>query len=193
MATKRQGYLGGSIIRPGNSPPPRVGNLTVSNIPRQVGIESHVAGVKRQNIVMDAATIVAATHGFVTPRTIVNVAPARYQNFAANGGMHAAHVVKTFIFDGKDISQVYARYNVDEVAQYGLKTMLGLVTDVEPRANLSIDRRLEGNPQRLAQIQFAVSHPSPTLREAKALATELELRRRTYESGLLKMLRELWC
>jgi hypothetical protein len=53
----RTGYLGGSIIRPGGGAPPRVGPVLVSNIARPTGLGSHVANIKRQNIVMDAATI----------------------------------------------------------------------------------------------------------------------------------------
>src|ERR1700722_19643186 len=96
----RAGYLGGGIIRPGGAPPPNVGSLTVSAIARANGLGSHVANVKRQNIVMDAAATVARPQGLLTPQTKIGLSAARLQNFGATGGQHAAHAVKRFTFDG---------------------------------------------------------------------------------------------
>jgi hypothetical protein len=75
---------------------------------------------------------------------------------------------------------------VDEVAILGLGTMLGLVTDARPRANLSIDKRLEGNPQRLAQLKFVAGSSIGSLAEARGLARELESQRRFFEKALLR-------
>ncbi len=152
----RLGYLGGRIIPPGGAPPPRVRTLNVSHIPRLTGLGSHVANIKRQNIVMDAAAIVARQHNFVGPMTKVGLSPALLQNFGATGGQHASHAMKRFTFDNRDIIEVYTRKGVDEVLVLGLETMLGLVTDVDRRANLSIDKRLENNPRRLTQLQLVV-------------------------------------
>ena len=182
----RAGYLGGGIIRPGGAPPPNVGSLTVSAIARANGLGSHVANVKRQSIVMDAAAIVARQHGFLTPQTKIGLSAARLQNFGATGGQHAAHAVKRFTFDGRDIIQVYTRPGVDEIAVTGLATMLGLVTDVDRRANLSIDKRLENNPQRIAQMQLVVVSSIGDLAEARKLARELEFQRRFFDRALLQ-------
>jgi len=78
---------------------------------------------------------------------------------------------------------------VDEVALLGLRTMLGLVTDVDRRANLSIDKRLENNPQRIAQLQRVVNSTIATPAEARKLAEELELNRRMFEGALLLSMR----
>src|SRR5438105_11994828 len=131
----RTGYLGGAIIRPGGAAPSSVGAVSVSNLARPMGLGSHVENIKRQNIVMDAATIVARRHDFVTPHTKVELSAARNQHFSATGGQHAAHAVKRYAFDNRDIVEVYTRPGVDEVALIGLRTMLGLVTDVDRRAN----------------------------------------------------------
>lgn len=185
----RAGYLGGSIIRPGGIPPARVGDLTVSRIARQTGLDSHVANIKRQNIVMDAATIVARWRGFLRPEARVEVGRAALQNFGATGGEHAAHAVKRFTFDNRDIVEVYTRKGVAEVAPIGLQTMLGLVIDVDRRANLSIDKRLENNPQRLAQLQRVVAGPITSAAAARELARELEFQRRHFEKALLASMR----
>jgi hypothetical protein len=94
--------------------------------------------------------------------------------------------VKRFTFDGRDIIQVYTRPGVDEIAVTGLATMLGLVTDVDRRANLSIDKRLEDNPQRMAQMQLVVGSSIGDLAEARKLARELEFQRRFFDRALLQ-------
>jgi hypothetical protein len=184
----RSGYLGGRIIPPGGAPPSRVGALGVSHIARLTGLGSHVANVKRQNIVMDAAAIVAREHNFVMSNTKVGLSPARLQNFGATGGQHAAHAMKRFTFDNRDIIEVYTRKGIDEIAVLGLETMLGLVTDVDRRANLSIDKRLENNPKRLAQLQLVVDSSIGNLPEARKLARELEFQRRFFDSAMLRLM-----
>ncbi len=190
----RQGYFGNPIFRPGDNLPAAVtlpggGVLTLSAIARATGLGSHVANVKRQSIVMDAATIVARHHGFLTPQTRVGLSRAGFQHFGATGGGHAAHAMKRFTFDDKDIVAVYTRDGVDEMAPIGLQTMLGYVIDVDRRANLSIDKRLENNPQRLGQIEHAVKSTIGSMAEARELARELEFQRRFFEKGLLLSLR----
>jgi hypothetical protein len=182
----RTGYLGGSIIRPGGGAFPRVGPVFVANIARPTGLGSHVANIKRQNIVMDAATIIARQHDFVTPHTKVELSAARNQHFGATSGQHAAHAVKRYTFDNRDIVEVYTRPGVDEVGLIGLQTMLGLVTDVDRRANLSIDKRLENNPMRLNQLQHVVGSSVGSMADARELARELELQRRYFENKLLQ-------
>ena len=140
----RKGYLGHGIFRPGGTVPARIGDLVVSNIPRATGLGSHVVNIKRQNITLDAATILARIHGFVTPQTEVGLSGARDQYFGATSPDHAAHAVKRFTFNNKSIVDVYTRPGVDEVAIVGLQTMLGLVTDVHRRANLSIVQKARG-------------------------------------------------
>lgn len=184
-----KGYLGHGIFRPGGTVPARIGDLVVSNIPRATGLGSHVVNIKRQNITLDAATILARIHGFVTPQTEVGLSGARDQYFGATSPDHAAHAVKRFTFNNKSIVDVYTRPGVDEVAIVGLQTMLGLVTDVHRRANLSIDKRLEGNPQRLKQLQLVVASSIGNLSEARQLARELEFERRYFESTLLKSMK----
>lgn len=185
----RTGYLGGSIIRPGGAVPPRVGFLTVSAVARATGLGAHVANIKRQNIVMDAATIVARQHKFLMPGMAVELSGARSQHFGATVDQHAAHAVKRYVFDNHDIVEVYTQKGVDEVALLGLRTMLGLVTDVDRRANLSIDKRLENNPQRIAQLQRVVNSTIATPAEARKLAEQLELNRRMFEGALLHSMR----
>jgi hypothetical protein len=167
--------------------------LTVANISRMADLDSHVMNVKAQNIVMDAAVILARRYNFLTAKTKVGLSRARYQNLGATGGQHAAHGVKTYIFGSgsktKDIMQIYMRDGVDEVALAGPNTMLGLTTDVERRANLSIDKRLESNPQRVAQIQTAVDSTIGSLAEAREMACEFEFQRRFFEKGLLLSMR----
>jgi hypothetical protein len=182
----RTGYLGSPIIRPGGSAPPRVGPVFVSSIARPIGLGSHVANIKRQNIVMDAATIIARQHGFVTPQTKVELSAAQDQHFGATNGQHAAHAVKRYTFDNRNIVEVYTRPGVDEVGLIGLQTMLGLVTDVDRRANLSIDKRLENNPMRLGQLQLVVGSSVGGMADARELARELELQRRYFENKLLQ-------
>lgn len=182
----RTGYLGGTLIRPGGTVPDQVGALIVSRIPRQMGLASHVANIRRQAIVMDAATIVARQHGFLTPGMKVGLSGARSQHFGATAGQHAAHAVKRYVFDHKDIVEVYTHQFVEEVALIGLRTMLGLVTDVDRRANLSIDKRLENNPQRIAQLQRVVDATIANAAEAYRLAQELELNRRLFERALVQ-------
>ncbi len=108
------------------------------------------------------------------------------QEFTARGGQHAAHAVKRFTFGGKSIVEVYMRPGVDEMAILGLGTMLSSVTDVRPRANLSIDKRLENNPQRLDQLKLVVGSSIGSLAEARKLARELESERRFFEKALLR-------
>lgn len=182
----RTGYLGGSIIRPGDSRPTQVGPVTVANIPRQTGLASHVANIKQQGVRMDAATIVARLRGFLAPSMKVALSAAKDQHFGATGGQHAAHAVKRYTFGGKDIVEVYTRPGVDELAVIALRTMLGLVTDVDRRANLSIDKRIETNPQRMAQLQHVVDASVTNMAEARKLAQDLELNRRMFEQALLR-------
>jgi len=156
------------------------------DIPRQTGLGSHVANVKRRNIVMDAATIFARHRDFLPPDTEVGLSPAKDQEFKATGGPHAAHAVKRFTFAGKSIVQVYTRPDVSPEVIVGLGWMLGSVTDVHPIANLSIDRRLENNPERLAQLKGVVGSSIGSLAEARALARELEFERRFFEKALLR-------
>jgi hypothetical protein len=185
----RTGYLDEPIIRPGDPQPDRVGSLTVSNIPRSTGLPSHVAEIKRQNIVLDAVAIVARKHGFLARGVKVELAGAKSQHFGATGGQHAAHAVKRYLFGGNDIIQIYARPEVDEVARIGVRTMLGLVVDVDRRANLSIDKRLETAPQRVAQLQLVANASVDSQADARRLARELELNRRTFEPALLQSMR----
>jgi hypothetical protein len=185
----RTGYLGGPIIRPGAPRPDRVGPLVVSNIPRSSGLASHVAEIKRQNIVLDAAAIVARRHGFLARNVKVELAGARSQHFGATGGQHAAHAVKRYLFGGNDIVQIYAHPQVDELACIGLATMLGLVIDVDRRANLSIDKRLETAPQRVAQLQTIANASIQSPADARRLARDLELNRRNFEPALLQFMR----
>src|SRR5262249_50397037 len=108
-ALARTGYLGTPIIRPGGRPPAQIALpsgsvLTVSNIPRKTGLDSHVANVKARNIIMDAAVILARHYDFLTNKAVVALAPARYQHFGATGGQHAAHAVKMYIFNSENIA-----------------------------------------------------------------------------------------
>jgi hypothetical protein len=91
----------------------------------------------------DAAVIVARKHNFITQGIKVELAAAKSLHFGATGGQHAAHAVKRYTFDGKDIAEVYTRKGLDEVALIGLRTMLGLAIDVDRRANLSIEKRID--------------------------------------------------
>lgn len=182
----RAGYFGSPIVRPGDTLPPAVPGMTVSHIPRATGLAAHVANVKRQNIVLDAAVLVARLRNLVGPATTVAVTGARDQFFGATAGQHAAHAVKRYTFDGRTLSELYAAHGADEVAVRGLATMLGLVTDVDRRANLSIDKRLEGNPRRLAQIEIAAHGAVADLARARALAAEMEFQRRFFERALLQ-------
>jgi len=191
----RKGYFGHKILRPGDTLPshirlPSGSVLTVSNIPRATGLASHVANVKEQNIIMDAATIFARLRDFLTPQNKAGLSGAKDQFYGATGANHAAHAVKRFTFEfvpkKKNIVEVYERPGVDEVAVIGLQTMLGLVIDVPRVANLSIDRRLENNPQRLAQLQLVVDSSIGSLPEARKLARELEHQRRSFDQDLLK-------
>ena len=177
----RAGYLGNAILRPGDTPFLTAGHLRVSAIPRATGLSSHVANMKRQNIVLDAAVLVARRHGFLPQGTVVGLSGARDQHFGATGGQHAAHAVKRYTFgnENTDIVALYERHGVDEMIVLGLRTMLGLVTDVDRRANLSIDKRLETNPVRVAQLQHAANH---------AMARTFELNRRFFEQALLRSL-----
>lgn len=194
---RRSGYFGLPIIRPGGSPPDRLRvnlaasnqTLMVSDIARPQGLAAHVANVKRQNTTLDAAVIVGRMRGFLTPATRIEPGGARDQNFGATGGQHAAHAVKRYTFDGRSIVAVFDRAGVDPLLPMGLQTMLGLVTDVDRRANLSIDKRLEGNPHRLGQLQIATRHSIPTLAAAIALAREMEMNRRMFEAALLTAMR----
>jgi hypothetical protein len=161
----------------------------VANIPRGTGLAGHVAEMKRQNIMLDVAAIIARRHGFFARGVKVELAGARQQHFGATGGQHAAHAVKRYLFGGNDISQIYARPEVDEVARIGVQTMLGLVIDVDRRANLSIDKRLETAPQRVAQLQLVANASVDSRDEARQLARELELSRRTFEPALLTSMR----
>jgi hypothetical protein len=72
------------------------------------------------------------------------------------------------------------------VGLIGLRTMLGLVTDVDRRANLSIDKRLENNPMRLGQLQLVAGSSVGSMADARELARELELQRRYFENKLLQ-------
>lgn len=185
----RTGYLGGSIIRPGDARPARVGSLIGSNIPRATGLAAHVAEIKRQNIVLDAATIVARRHAFLTPGISVSLAAATLQHFGATGGQHAAHAVKRYSFGGDDIAEVYAKRGADDVLLIGLTTMFGLVIDVDRRANLSIDKRLETNPQRVMQLQSVVNTSIGSLADAQMLARNLEFNRRMFDLAVLQSMR----
>ena len=62
----RTGYLGGSVIRPGDQTSTQVGSVSIRKIPRAIGLAAHVAEIKRQNILLDAAVIVARKHDFIT-------------------------------------------------------------------------------------------------------------------------------
>jgi hypothetical protein len=163
--------------------------LRISNIPRQTGLGSHVANVKRQNIVMDAATIIARYRDFLTFDTEVDVSAAENQEFTATGGQHAAHAVKRFTFGKKSIVEVYDRPGVEKQAIVALGWRLGSVIDVHRRANLSIDKRLENNPERLAQLKLVVGSSIGSLSEARALARELESHRRFFDKILLRNMR----
>jgi hypothetical protein len=191
----RKGYFGHRILRPGDTLPshirlPSGDVLTISNIPRKTGLASHVADMKRWNIVMDAATIFARHCDFLTPQNKVSLSGAEYQNSGATGANHAAHALKrfTFKFDPKEknIAEVYTRPGVGVAAVTGLQTMLGLVIDVPRLANQSIDQRLENNPQRLAQLKLVVGSSINSLPEARKLARELEFQRRSFDQDLLK-------
>lgn len=184
----RAGYFGEPIFRPGSTVPTMVDGMTVARVPRAIGLAQHVANVKRQNIVLDAAVVVARLRKLVGAATKVAVTGAHDQFFGATAGQHAAHAVKRYTFDGRDLAAVYAAGGADEVAVRGLRTMLGLVTDVDRRANLSIDKRLEGNPRRLAQIETAVRAPLASLAAAQALAADMEFQRRFFERALLQSL-----
>jgi hypothetical protein len=171
-------------------------DLRLSNIPRPPGLESHVANVKRRNIVMDAATIIARHRGFLTPDTEVALSPAENQEFTATGGLDAAHAVKRFTFREKNIGEkmksifeVYNRPGVEKEAIVHLGWMLGSVTDVHRRANRSIDRRLEENPERLKQLKLVVGSSIGSLAEARALALELESQRRFFDKVRLSSMR----
>jgi hypothetical protein len=94
--------------------------------------------------------------------------------------------VKRYTFDNRDIVEVYTGPGVDEVGLIGLRTMLGLVTDVDRRANLSIDKRLENNPMRLGQLQLVAGSSVGSMADARELARELELQRRYFENKLLQ-------
>jgi hypothetical protein len=182
----RTGYLGGSVIQSGGQAPTQVGSVSVAKVPRAIGLAAHVAEIKRQNIVLDAAVIVARKHNFITQGIRVELAAAKSQHFGAAGGQHAAHAVKRYTLDGKDIAEVYTQKGVDEVALIGLRTMLGLVIDVDRRANLSIDKRIETSPQRIAQLQKVVDASIGSAAEARKLARDLELDRRMSEPALLQ-------
>jgi hypothetical protein len=185
----RTGYLGESIIRPGDHAPTQVGSVSVANIPRATGLAADVTEIKRQNIVLDAAVIVARRHNFITQGIKVELATAKSQHFGATGRQHAAHAVKRYTFGGKDIVEVYTQKSVDEVALIGLRTMLGLVVDVDRRANLSIDKRIETSPRRIAQLQRVVGASIGSPAEARKLARDLELDRRMSEPALLQSMR----
>ena len=185
----RTGMFGSRIVLPGQAWPARVGDIVISQSPRATGLSSHVAHIKRLNVRLDAATIVARQRGFFVPGTMVAPGAAEDQNFGATGGQHAAHAVKRYLFGKEDIVDVYARNGADRVAVDGLWLMLGVVTDVDRRANLSIDKRLEDNPQRVAQLQRVVDTPISSPADARNLARELELNRRIFEQALLRSMR----
>jgi len=151
---------------------------------------NHVANIRQQNIKLDAAVVVARSRGLLAPDTKVAKSPAWDQNFRASKGQHAAHALKRFTFDGDDIADVYSRPRGSEVAALGLKMMLGLVTNVDPRANVSIDKVLENNPQRLWQIEEAVGADIQTLAKAQMIAQRLEFHRRHFDSLTLQALRQ---
>jgi hypothetical protein len=65
--------------------------------------------------------------------------------------------------------------------------MLGLVIDVDRRANLSIDKRIETSPQCIAQLQRVVGASIGSPADARKLARDLELDRRISEPALLSM------
>ncbi|HEY4250763.1 MAG TPA: hypothetical protein VGM87_06170 [Roseomonas sp.] len=182
-------YFGGDSIRPGATPAARVGDLTIPRMARPAGLGSHVAAIRRQNLIMDAAAIVARWHGFLTPATRVEINAAWRENFDATDDEHAAQAVKRFTFDRRDIIEVYTRRGVSEVAPIGLRTMLGIVTRVDHGTSLPIDRRLENNPQRLAQFRRVVASSIASLADAHELARDLELQRRQFEKALLAGLR----
>lgn len=68
--------------------------------------------------------------------------------------------------------------------------MLGLVTNVDPRANVSIDKVLENNQQRLWQIEEIVRSDIRTLATARVIAQHLEFRRRHFDFLTLQTLRQ---
>jgi hypothetical protein len=116
----------------------------------------------------DAAVIVARKHNFITQGIKVELAAAKSQHFGATGGQHAAHAVKRYTFDGKDIAEVYTRRGVDEVALIGLRTMLGLAIDVDRRANLSIEKRIDPVLSALHSCRGRWTPRSAALRSAEA-------------------------
>jgi len=157
---------------------------------REQTLVNHIANIRQQNIRLDAAVIVARPRHLLASDAKVAKSKALKQNFRASKGQHAAHALKRFTFDGDDIADVYSRAEVSEVAALGFKMMLGLVTNVAPRANISIDQVLENNPQRLWQIEEIVRSDIRTLAEARVIAQQLEFRRCNFDSLTLQALRQ---
>ena len=164
-------------------------SIPAIDVLRQQGMDAHAINIKRLNIALDAAVLVGRHLGLIRQGATVMITGAQHQNDHGTTANHAAHGMKRFTFDGRDITAIYTAPGVDPLMRPLLAGLLGSTTMAPRTANLSIDRTLENNPARRQQLQDVVNQAHGAVPAMRLAAEAMERARVAFDRVTLQRLR----